>query len=179
MRRLLFATIMLLAFFACDEDEVVGWEDYVIWDISPIEFRILVLDENGNDLITDKENSDVLQGLKLWYNNECYLLEDGESVMVTRYYMPTFYPFQILPYPIAYNLYAEDVGNVENVLVLGEWDGSDNFDSEEVVLEWGDGSKDVFTFSNSVQHDKSELQITRNLYHNGEEIEGSYIKIYK
>ena len=98
MKRLLFATIMLLAFIACDEDEVVGWEDYVIWDISPIEFRILVLDENGNDLITDKENSDVLQGLKLWYNNECYLLEDGESVMVTRYYMPTFYPLQILPY---------------------------------------------------------------------------------
>ena len=66
MKRLLFATIMLLAFFACDEDEVVGWKDDVRWDISPIEFRILVLDENGNDLITDKENSDVLQGLKLW-----------------------------------------------------------------------------------------------------------------
>ena len=48
MKRLFFATIMLLAFIACDEDRVVGWEDYVIWDISPIEFRILVLDENGN-----------------------------------------------------------------------------------------------------------------------------------
>lgn len=166
MKRILFALLALTVLGACKEKNDEN-QDWMVYDIAPITLSILVKDANNEWLINDDLDSPILQGLKLYYNGECYTLESpenqAEASATTRAYLPHFYPLRIY----------------DHKLIIGEWNGAANYENETAIIEWGDGSTDTFSFSNKVTYNGYHPTISREMYFNGHKLEYSFLTIQK
>lgn len=152
----LLFTFCCINFTACESENN---EDDLIWDFYPIVLSISVQDAQGNDLLNPLTKGSIAnQGIKALYKGETY--EKDVLVERTRAYMAYFYGLQT---------HVDQKGKF--YLTFGEFNGESTFDNEEVIIDWGDNTRDVITFSSKLTwKSKNEPVFDRKLCLNGKEI---------
>ena len=130
-------------------------------DFAPINFYIGVVNSDGVDLL-NSENEDALDLSKivLHFEGKSYMLNPEE----TRAYLAIFSGMELRKY------------DNQNFLYVGEFDGGNNVENREFVIEWGDGTSDSFSYTNKVGV-KSVRK--RRFYHNGKQVDSKYITVVK
>ena len=172
MKRLKETIIMMLAvclFAACDSE---GGKD-VIWDITPVEFNIFVTDSQGNDLLDSTRQNNVIKDISVSYNGETYSVmteqdyyEKQFGKAQTRYYMPHFYGLILHQY-WSHKSYSS--GDFE--LLFGEFDGTENIEKREVVLNIPGARQAILSYKNSFRwKSDGSPQKSTIFYLNGQEL---------
>ena len=72
---------------------------------------------------------------------------------------------------IMYGLRSIQLRNGQYALTFGELDGADTYKNETIILDWGDGTQDVVTFSSELKWKKHEPVFNRSYKLNGVEVE--------
>ncbi len=157
---LLGAALLFLftaGFTACDDN------DDKIWDIYPIVLSISVQDAQGNDLLNPETPGSIAhRGIKAVYRGKTY--QKDSIAKYTKAYLAFFYGVYTC---------KNDQGNY--YLAVGEFDGADTFDNEQVVIDWNDGTADTFSFSNKMHWNwKKEPVFDRAFFLNGVKADSSY-----
>lgn len=160
--RKVFLIGLLLGLCACSKWEVDEKYDYVIWDVSPINFTIMVDDKYGNDLLDTTCVEDIIYDISIEYDDSTYVFNPAKS----RYYMPSFNGMTY-----RYNEYLK-----RGVIYFGEFDGAENC-SRDIIIKWHDGTEDTLSYYNYCDQSGSELEITRKYYVNGVEVSGNFVFI--
>lgn len=166
---LLLFTFCCINFTACEtENNENDDEEFAIWDFAPIVLYISVQDEQGYDLLNpDTQGSIASNDIKATFRGNIY--EKDALIAQTRFYMPTFGGLQ-----------TGITKKGKYFLTFGELSGTSTFDNEEVIIDWGDNTQDVLTFSNKLTwKSKNEPVINRNFCLNGKEIDGPGYLIIK
>lgn len=165
--KILFGTLLIffcaMSFFACDNDDNGGNDNGMLfWDFAPIVLQISVQDAQGNDLLNPEMEGFIgNKGIKAIYRGKTFEKDSvviPKKIAVTRAYLPHFKGLQT---------WKNDKGRY--FLTFGEFAGDDNFNNEQVKIDWSDGTSDVFSFSNHLQwKSNKEPEITRSFFLNGE-----------
>ncbi|MDO4692033.1 MAG: hypothetical protein Q4A64_04075 [Porphyromonadaceae bacterium] len=171
--RLALLGFVLVALFACEKEKP---EEDLIWDIAPVNFSIEVYDATEANLVDPNHQQSITKTpITIEMGGKVYSLKSMEQARLggqsgLRYYMPHFYGFT----------YAQSHDKERKwLLSFGEFDGAKNH-NQEVTLHWGDGQKDVLSYTNQIKWigKRGEPQITRIFYLNGEPLaEGR--RVYK
>ena len=141
---LLFLT--LLSACSSDDDER---KDDIIWDISPIEFKIFITDSEGNDLLDSTYQYNIINEVSASYQDEVYPLKKYPdryyyAEVTTRLYVPIFEGLLLKRY---WNHKTYTYGNFE--MVFGEFDGMENVDKREIILHLPDNYQVRLSYKNS------------------------------
>jgi len=175
LRHLILFSLLFLLVCSCSKHEskkIVDW--------GPIEFLISVSDSNGVDLL-DSTKTDFVKGITLKYKDKTYPVSNGLynshfkylGLARTKFYMPTMYGLQLLPWEAVRDAYYSKA-NENFYLYFGELDGSDDRD-DTFTINWGDGTKDVIRFTRKI----SGLKAKDNWYLNDKEIAGRIFEFVK
>ncbi|MCK9627499.1 MAG: hypothetical protein M0R37_02780 [Bacteroidales bacterium] len=158
---------MALVLLSCDEI----LNDRKIWDISPVEVTLQVVDANGVDILNpDSKNSIPENGLKALYNGVEYKCNENLSEVGTKAYLPHFYGLKVYKSSY-YGTY---------ILQFGEFDGTNNYSNEEVIISWGDGSYDKIRFNRKFRWKlNGDPSISQEWFLNGTKVSDGLIKIVK
>ena len=148
MKRLKETIIMMLAvclFAACDSEN----SDDLFWDITPVEFYIIITDSEGHDLLDSTFQNNLIKDITVSYQGKTYPVvteyeyyERLYGKAQTRFYMPNFYGLVL-------RKYCEVHKNYE--LVFGEFDGMENIDKREITLNLPDDHQAVLSYKNSFE----------------------------
>lgn len=135
-------------------------DDDMIWDFGPIVLYLSVENPSGDDLLNPQTKGSIAQWeIKALYRGETY--EKDCFPNRSRAYMPHFRGLQ-----------TELSSDGQYYLSFGEFGGGTTFDKEQVTIDWGDGTRDVITFSNRLTwNSKNKPVITRKCWLNGEKNE--------
>lgn len=154
----------LLGIVACDDHDD---DSYMIWDIYPTIISISVEDARGNDLLNPEVEGNIAEnGIKAIYKGEVFE-KDSVAHRFGRAYMAVFY-----------GLFTDTLTNGKYVLTVGEFAGDEDFENEEIVIDWNDGSQDTIAFDSKFSWKNKEPFIQRTFYLNGEKTEHP-VKIVK
>ena len=156
MKRLKKTIILMLAvclFSACDSEN----SDDLFWDITPVEFYIIITDSEGHDLLDSTFQNNLIKDITVSYQGKTYpVVTEHEyyerlyGKAQTRFYMPNFYGLVL-------RKYWEDHKNYE--LVFGEFDGMENIDKREITLNLPDDHQAVLSYKNSFEWNKREITL--------------------
>ena len=151
--RLLIGFIFLISFIACEKEDSKSDR---IWDFNPIVFYFTLIGENGEDLL-DPTTPGSYAGMKInaTYQNETYVKDVSSKAYLA----------------IMYGLRSIQLRNGQYALTFGELDGADTYKNETIILDWGDGTQDVVTFSSELKWKKHEPVFNRSYKLNGVEVE--------
>ena len=187
MRRLLISLLAIATFLGCSksEDCDVNPEDYkneetntseeednvcadVLVDLAPIMMYVYVQNDNGVDLLNPNTESSIdVSAISLQYKDKNYSVTKGYST-TTRAYMASFN---------GVTLKVDSQGRY--FLSIGEWNADDDAEYTEISLDWGDGTKDTFGFTNDVTFNATYRNdaehnygytFKRKTYYNGDEV---------
>lgn len=164
---LLIGFVLCQALFSsCSENN--EYPDDIIWDFAPINFTFFVQDEQGNDLLSPLTEGNILgQDIKATYRGKEYKLNEL-TLPNTKAYLATLYGLHIVE--------RED----GSCLCFGELQGEDTYEDETITLDWGDGTRDVITFSSRLTWNSPEdPEFDRHFYLNGVEQEGPQFVLTK
>ncbi len=168
----LFLILALFGAFSavsCDTpDEKEDFSDAMVWDITPVVYKIILVDAAGNDLLSaDHPNAIVLKNIAAEFKGETYrIVSDSQSKAL----MPYFYGLD--------RVYDENLGY--NLLVFGELDGAESYENEELVIKWGDGTSDIISFTRTFKLGSDGYpEISHKWFLNGKESKDNVIKIIK
>ena len=189
MRRLLISLFAIAAFLGCSksEDCDVNTDDYkkeetknasqeednvgadVLVDWAPIMMYVYVQNDKGADLLNPNAESSIdVSAISLQYKDKNYSVTKGYST-TTRAYMASFSGVSL-----------EKDSQDKYFLSIGEWNADDDAEYTEVSLDWGDGTKDTFGFTNDVTFDATYRNdaehnygytFKRKTYYNGDEVD--------
>ena len=122
-----------------------------IWDISPLVISVKVVSTEGYSVL----NEQTVKKITATYHDQTYA-----CLKETRYYLPNFYGLT----------YANDY------LLFGELDGADTYHGDELILDWGDGSKkDTITFSHRLNWEDSKFSVHQEFRLNGKVTTGQIV----
>ena len=187
MRRLLISLFAVATFLGCSksEDCDVNPEDYkneetntseeednvcadVLVDWAPIMMYVYVQNDKGTDLLNPNTESSIdVSAISLQYKDKNYSVIKGYST-TTRAYMASF---------SGVTLKVDSQGKY--FLSIGEWNADDDAEYTEISLDWGDGTKDTFGFTNGVTFNATYRNdaehnygytFKRKTYYNGDEV---------
>lgn len=172
MQRLkgIIATLFAVSLFvACDSE---GGGD-VIWDIAPVELRIFITDGEGNDLLDSTIQNNLIKDITVSYQGEIYPVmtereyyEKQYGNYQTRAYMPQFYGLILRQY-WSHNTFTN--GNFE--LVFGEFNGEENIDKREIILNLPDSRQAILSYKNSFKwKSNGDPNKSTIFYLNGQEL---------
>ena len=151
---------------SCDKSEPGGND--MIYDFSPIEFKILITDNDGHDLLdsTYQDND-----LSVTYQGKDYpLLTEQEAYNnqnLTREYLPIFWGLVLhnkdwSPLSYTYDLYEMD---------FGEFSGSEDVDKLEITLNLPNHQQIRLAYSNNIRWTSNgEPEINRVFYYNDQKL---------
>lgn len=172
-KNLLFGLCSLLLclplLIACEDDNNGGENGGgLIWDFAPINFYITVQDAEGNNLLSPQTEGNILnQDIKAIYRGKEYGL--NEPVADTKAYLATMY-----------GLRTWETEDGSYLLSFGELQGESTYKDETLTLDWGDGTRDVITFSSRLTWKSPEdPEFNRHFYLNGVEQDGSQFSLVK
>lgn len=166
---LLLATTFAILFTAsaCEDD------DFPIYDVYPIIWRISIEDQNGNDLLNAETPGNVLaDNITLDYNGYTYTITEPAY----DYYMARWRGMQRRP---TYTYTADkELGAIRYVLEIGEWPGDENADAT-CIFNWPEENiTRQLHFTNVCKYSKSgEPKIKREYQIDGKSKDDSYIKL--
>lgn len=119
----------------CEKEDVVG----VDGDVTPVEIIIRVTDAHGNDLLNPNTSGTIFYNkISAIYKGKVYSM-DTSYMNKSRYLMPTFYGLK----------WQKSDYKDEYLLYFGEFDGTENFQNEEIIIDWNDGTKDTICFDHT------------------------------
>ncbi len=155
----LFLASGLLSFTSCSEDPD-GPEPGMIWDIAPFVINITVSDKDGNDLLNPETSLSIANnGIKAIFGGETFEMDsmpvaDGQSRAILAVFRG-LYSYQ---------------GSGRYRLSFGEFAGDRNYDPQELVIDWNDGTpNDTIVFSHSFWWKNHEPEQKTVVYLNGKE----------
>lgn len=112
-------------------------EDIIV-DYAPVEFYISVENKSGLDLLnSENEGALDLDAITLYYDEKTYVLNPKTEPQATRAYMPHFEGMELQKIDGKYRIY------------VGEFDGNPGHSGDSFAMEWGDGSIDTFSYTNT------------------------------
>lgn len=138
MRKIYLLMALCLSFIAISCGDKEENDDFLIVDYAPVEFYISVENRYGVDLL-NSENDGALDvdAIKLLYKSETYSFDSEVTATVTRAYRPKFKGMELQKIDGKYRIY------------VGEFEGSPGHSHDSFVMEWGDGSKNTFNYTNT------------------------------
>lgn len=156
----LFLASGLLSFTSCSEDPD-GPEPGMIWDIAPFVINITVSDKDGNDLLNPETSLSIANnGIKAIFGGETFEMDsmpvaDGQSRAILAVFR---------------GLYSYQGSDGRYRLSFGEFAGDRNYDPQELVIDWNDGTpNDTIVFSHSFWWENHEPEQKTVVYLNGKE----------
>lgn len=156
----LFLASGLLSFTSCSEDPD-GPEPGMIWDIAPFVINITVSDKDGNDLLNPETSFSIANnGIKAIFGGETFEMDsmpvaDGQSRAILAVFR---------------GLYSYQGSDGRYRLSFGEFAGDRNYDPQELVIDWNDGTpNDTIVFSHSFWWENHEPKQKTVVYLNGKE----------
>lgn len=141
------------------EEEPIPWGPDNIWAVPSISFIFHVLDEDGKDLLNPDTRDDVAS------NRITATFREKEYVLNDSVYADTDLPFKGLRK-------HQQLYNDLFYLTFGELDGMEAYEDEELVLDWGNGQKDVVTFTSKMVMVGGKPTFVRDYKLNGEVVDG-------
>lgn len=158
---LLAYSLIAIGFTACQED---GPAKGTTWDFYPIEFRFTLTGENGEDLL-NPATPGTYAGLKITatYDGETYVkdaFKDNKVPYRSRAILAQLY-----------GIYTIQLDNGQYALQFGELNGDDTYEDATITLDWGDGTRDVITFSSRLKWKGHDPVFKRSYKLNGEEVD--------
>ena len=132
---LLMALCFSFAITSCgDKNE----DEDIIVDYAPVEFYISVENKSGLDLLnSENEGALNVDAITLGYKGVTYSFDSEAAAAVTRAYFPRFEGMELQKIDGKYRIY------------VGEFDGNPGYSGDSFTMEWGDGSRDTFTYTNT------------------------------
>ena len=131
MKRLLI--YVLAAFSLCSCMKCIDWV--------PVTFQIRVQDEGGKDLLDPENDNSWLLGTRIHFRGITVEIDDtGITAPVTR------------ALPAVYKGFTLEKGSDYYYLAFGEFDGGSDYDKEEMLIEWPDGSMNRITYTRKLNH---------------------------
>ena len=154
---------------SCDKSEPGGND--MIYDFSPIEFKILITDNDGHDLLDSTYQDNLINDLSVTYQGKDYpLLTEQEAYNnqnLTRAYLPFFWGLVLhnkdwSPLSYTYDLYEMD---------FGEFSGSEDVDKLEITLNLPNHQQIRLAYSNNIRWTSNgEPEINRVFYYNDQKL---------
>ena len=153
---LLAACLCAISFQACN------YENGKIYDFTPITIQLTLTGENGEDLL-NPNTPGTYAGLPTiaTYGDETYrkdVFEDGLRPHGRAYFAPL------------YGIYTVQLKDGRYALEFGELDSADEYKNKKLTIEWGNGTKDVITFSSKLRWKFGKPVFNRSFKLNGEEV---------
>lgn len=167
--QLLPICIVALGFYACENENPIYFPpdddktSTVVWDIYPINLHFTVTGENGEDLLNPSTPGNYY-GLNITatYQEKTYEIDVFEDNWLPK--------GRASAPPKMYGIYTSQQNDGRYALVFGEINGGEKFENATIILDWGNSTQDIITFSSSVTWKGDEPNITRTFKVNGETV---------
>lgn len=132
---LLMALCFSFAITSCgDKNE----DETLFVDYAPVEFYISVENKYGVDLLnSENEGALDVDAITLGYKGVTYSFDSEAAATVTRAYFPRFKGMELQKIDGKYRIY------------VGEFEGGPWVESDSFGIEWGDGTRNTFTYTNT------------------------------
>ena len=144
MKKMFFSSMLVLGLLSsCSKDDN---NEQLIWDLAPIEFKIDVVEDNGKSIIDPNSpvyNQTFLENTTIKVQGNTYRWGEDANV-------PSLKPSSRAFYAPFYGIKTEQIKD-KSLLVIGPFMADYQWDKETVEINWGDGSKDVLTFTSNMQ----------------------------
>ena len=157
---MMLALCLPLIFAACGDKNEDG-DDFLFVDYAPVEFYISLENYKGVDLLNaENEGAVDVDAIKLFYEEKTYVLNPEIDPQATRAYFAHFEGMKLQKIDGKYCIY------------VGEFDGSPSSNRGDFAIEWGDGSRDYFSYTNVKV---GKYDVDHNFFHNGKPVKsGKY-----
>lgn len=155
---LLMALCLSFAITSCgDKNE----DETLFVDYTPVEFYISVENKYGVDLLnSENEGALDVDAITLGYKGVTYSFDSDAAATVTRAYFPRFEGMELQKIDGKYRIY------------VGEFEGGPWVESDTFGIEWGDGSMDFFSYTNTKV---GQYGVEHNFFLNGHPVKsGAY-----
>ncbi len=164
MKKINFVTQLLSLFAATFFVGCSSIVESMEWDISPVVVRIYIQNDNGDNLLDDSYEGNILEYIvKMTYEGEEYNL--GEEVVASRAYLPTFEGLQLID---------SDSGPY---ITFGQFEGADSY-SMDMSLYLGTGiTSEISVVREFCWNSDGEPEGTTTYYLDGEVVDGNSIVI--
>lgn len=165
-----FCFILLVPFSSCDSDspKFVDDNDYPIYDFSPVELCISIVDERGNSLLDESsENNIVGTPISFSDEKEVYPVDWAYYKKNSRYCMPIFFGAMYRPI-LVWNGVHWDFSD-EWEIGFGQLDGAEDFDC--TIKAEACGQEFELRVTNKIEWGNKRPIITRKYYLDGKELD--------
>lgn len=155
---LLMALCLSFAITSCGDKN----EDEILFvDYAPVEFYISVENKYGVDLLnSENEGALDVDAITLGYKGVTYSFDSEATATVTRAYFPRFKGMELQKIDGKYRIY------------VGEFEGGPWVESDSFGIEWGDGTRNTFTYTNTKV---GQYGVKHNFFLNGHPVKsGAY-----
>ena len=146
--------------------------DDVIWDISPFQLSLQVVDAEGHSRLDPASGQGFLDKITATYEGHTYLLDytwfqpkAESSIGKVRHKMclARFRGLYLMPY-------GTGGDGCRYTLNFGEFQGEKDLINKDLVIDWGDGSRDTFTLYHTCKWKNNEPHIVNRICRNGKEM---------
>ena len=136
----------------------------MIWDVTPLTFSILLHNKKGEDLLNTFIEGHINQdAVKAIFRGKEYCLNDKQYLQENRAILPIFTgltrPWHDQNNTRAYPVY------------FGELDGTETFENETLIMDWGTLGCDTITFTSKMEWKNEKPTFIRHYSLNGEEVD--------
>lgn len=169
MKKYLFVSLgvlMAMSLTSCSSDDDNTSGD-VIWDFSPIIYRVLLEGANGQDLLDPNVEGNLREAVSVVCNDSVFYPDSSDVFTVeeiknhmTRYYFPD---------PLRLKIRKGD-GQRKNryMLAFGEFDRAQSHEWQEVTLQVGEAKQIKLAFHNETSKQGDGTPILKcDFYYNG------------
>ena len=144
MKRILILLLAAMSICSCSKFLIIDWV--------PVTFKISVQDGQGKDLLDPVNDNTWLIGTRIHFNGRTADIDEtGISAPETK------------ALPGIYHGVRLEKGADYYYLAFGEFDGGTEYDKEEMVIEWPDGSINRITYTRKLNHVKVSAKQTFKL----------------
>lgn len=131
MKRILIFIVAAISLCSCAK--CIDWV--------PVTFQIRVQDEQGKDLLDPANDNTWLIGTKIHYKGVIIDIDEtGISAPATKAYPATYQGFRL------------EKGSDYYYLAFGEFDGGSEYNEEDMMIQWPDGSINVITYTRKLNN---------------------------
>ena len=158
---------LMLCSFSCSDSE-----DFVVKELSPVELKLYVMDDYGNNLLNVNAENNLL-------NNEIKVINNGYAFVLDT---TTFEEEAKEPTPahtaVFYGLKLMKDQNGEPYICIGEFDGDRSFSNEIITVDLGDNTYSTIKYDSRLSWWKNEATVHRFYFLDKEMVENPLI-LYK
>lgn len=152
--------VLVFGLTSCDDVDVNGSDDFVLWDFANTSVVIRVENAQGANLLNPEQEGNITGNtIKAIYGDKTFVRDADLPSVQTRFNMPHWL-----------GLYTyENKG--EFYLAFGEFSPTSDYHNSTFTIDWGDGTTDVIGFDYYITWKKDDPTVHFATYLNGEKVE--------